>query len=966
MRIGPIWIWVMAVAYAVTASGGQSLPMTLRPTHQAEVSRQDLPPLTLGLKSLLAPGNSESAPISGNDPSQDRFGSAFTVVAGDLRTARRVAIVVQSQDALSPGKAPPPYDATLSIRVATNGSDPSREGSRLRNAFDQVSGSGVAFDVWSEGLAALIVRQAIEHVRPERSPIRRVVLIDAPNRGVSPSGWPNWPLGVTTRVPGFAVSGSSFLVALNATPMTALAGLEYVNVWRDQTHPSPRATVMQLPRPALLVVVRPQSFDSIWTVLNSSVIAVKRVSESATRAPLKNANSVSQEELTKGKLPRLDTSASPSFADLLNGAMSEKGRDSVSWVAFDRGFMAGQSPRPPPEDPFSHMTDVVSVGYDPQSHRLIVIGYEDFSRDVLKSDFFFTALRSFQQTYPAISIDPPSTNDPRGQAPVRFVGATQGTYLGGLMFEADRVMKTLGLGKDNITQVPVGSGVPGYRSLAGNVNSQDTAAEQTVWRLWFEPEKWHAIEDSSLTARLETRLRCRWEKMTPNYAPSQSVINFSQHLTQQLRLYSVEQPSFDQLDQASVLVAAARWAYEANLEVIGLPTPKATTVGTPRYTPVVQVESSSVSGSYRVTQILQGGVILGPPLRHVRNDGSRAGALMARALQGIPELQPGVATHVPRSPNQAGSTATPPAHLPRPPTVSWQYNDNGYLLTAVSFTAEHRIPSIPIGIQNASDRFSDAAYPSDKIIIKSFPVQQPAITNVVMDDAAQPPQVILTGLQFGTEGSALFNGKPIRTAKWTPDEVVVILPNTTGEGTLVLRSGNHESNAVRFVSVPGSVVQEPPRINFRNNAQYALRVEIHSSAGGSLRTFDLAPGAGSTTRVLPGRYTITARAGGELILNAASSQDAMYERGHEYSITYSANSFQLGELIVDNQTGAPLTLSVGTQTTTVPIGGRSTVRLPFGSYRMGVTTKCGSANENVTISPGSVPILTYGCKIVYH
>jgi hypothetical protein len=328
---------------------------------------------------------------------------------------------------------------------------------------------------------------------------------------VSPSGWPDWPLGGAAKIPGFAVPGSSFLITLNSPPTTDLTGLEIVNVWRDRSRPLPRATVMRLPRAALLVVVRPSSVNSMWTVLDSPVIAIKRVPESTFRAALKNESSTSQGEVTKGKLPQVDSSAAPAFAALLNDAVSEKGGDSGQWRVFGGPSVTGSSPRGPPDEPFSHMTDVVSVGYDPQSRRLVVIGYEDFSRDVLKSDFFFAALRSFQQTYPAISIDPPSTNDPPGQAPVRFEGATRGTYLGGVMFEADRVMKTLGLGKDNITQVSVGSGVQGYRSLAGNITSPDISAEQTVWRFWFEPDRWHAIEDTRLTARFDTKLRCRWE-----------------------------------------------------------------------------------------------------------------------------------------------------------------------------------------------------------------------------------------------------------------------------------------------------------------------------------------------------------------------------------------------------------------------------------------------------------------------
>lgn len=58
-----------------------------------------------------------------------------------------------------------------------------------------------------------------------------------------------------------------------------------------------------------------------------------------------------------------------------------------------------------------------------------------------------------------------------------------------------------------------------------------------------------------------------WERMSPTYAPSQAVVNFTDNLSTRLHQYSVEQPSFGQLNQASILVAMARWTYEANLDV---------------------------------------------------------------------------------------------------------------------------------------------------------------------------------------------------------------------------------------------------------------------------------------------------------------------------------------------------------------------------------------------------------------
>jgi hypothetical protein len=90
----------------------------------------------------------------------------------------------------------------------------------------------------------------------------------------------------------------------------------------------------------------------------------------------------------------------------------------------------------------------------------------------------------------------------------------------------------------------------------------------------------------------------------------------------------------------------------------------------------------------------------------------------------------------------------------------------------------------------------------------------------------------------------------------------------------------------------------------------------------------------------------------------------MYERGYNYSLTYESSSFQLGQVIVNNNTGAALTLTVGGQTVSVPPGQQFSVRVPFGTYNIGVNTRCGSRVVNETVSPTSVPVLTYECRTI--
>ena len=88
-----------------------------------------------------------------------------------------------------------------------------------------------------------------------------------------------------------------------------------------------------------------------------------------------------------------------------------------------------------------------------------------------------------------------------------------------------------------------------------------------------------------------------------------------------------------------------------------------------------------------------------------------------------------------------------------------------------------------------------------------------------------------------------------------------------------------------------------------------------------------------------------------------------FVRGGEYTLTYQSNSFSLGHLTVNNLTGAPLTLAVGGRSVSVP-SGRMVVEVPFGNLSISVSTRCGTAQESVTISPTQTGELTYQCRTI--
>lgn len=93
---------------------------------------------------------------------------------------------------------------------------------------------------------------------------------------------------------------------------------------------------------------------------------------------------------------------------------------------------------------------------------------------------------------PTVTIDPNPEN-PRGPTMIiRHSEATANTYVGWILFEADRLMKGYTLGQDNVTQQPIVTRVPGYAELQDTIFFGDTNLKKWQqggnWeRFWIVP-----------------------------------------------------------------------------------------------------------------------------------------------------------------------------------------------------------------------------------------------------------------------------------------------------------------------------------------------------------------------------------------------------------------------------------------------------------------------------------------------
>ena len=121
---------------------------------------------------------------------------------------------------------------------------------------------------------------------------------------------------------------------------------------------------------------------------------------------------------------------------------------------------------------------------------------EQINMPPLRVDDIVTVFRSVY-TFgegPTVTIDP-NPDDPENSAMIiRHGKATESTYVGWILYQADRLMKSYMLGVDNITSQDLTSKVPGYNDVLNSIYFGDgvlnTSKHEGKWeRFWIVPAK---------------------------------------------------------------------------------------------------------------------------------------------------------------------------------------------------------------------------------------------------------------------------------------------------------------------------------------------------------------------------------------------------------------------------------------------------------------------------------------------
>ncbi|GAB4502699.1 MAG: hypothetical protein Fur0035_22540 [Anaerolineales bacterium] len=204
---------------------------------------------------------------------------------------------------------------------------------------------------------------------------------------------------------------------------------------------------------------------------------------------------------------------------------------------------------------------------------------------------------------------------------MRYEGPTAATHFGWVMFEADRRMKTLSMGQDNLTGQPVSADVPGYATLLDLELAQGLAPQREVRRrFWFTVPQADVEQAADGRGMVISQLRlvvkteyldANWQTLA-SQPPDPAGQAFAAHLTEQYGAYARQFPVLTELDALARWAALAHWLYQADLPLQPQTWLSAAPAAyeAPLTTPAITVTRQSQQGNFIQTLQLWGGVDL--------------------------------------------------------------------------------------------------------------------------------------------------------------------------------------------------------------------------------------------------------------------------------------------------------------------------------------------------------------------
>jgi RHS repeat-associated protein len=286
---------------------------------------------------------------------------------------------------------------------------------------------------------------------------------------------------------------------------------------------------------------------------------------------------------------------------------------------------------------------------------------EDIKLPPLRLDDVVTVFRSvyLHGEGPTVTIDPNPENPENSAMIIRHGKATEDTYVGWVLYQADRLMKGYGQGVDNITVKEIASGVPGYADVVDKIyfsaGDPRKSQKEGIWeRFWIVPAEARRFEGSQreltlfdVPLKVKTQ-KMKWEKdklvddLTGQSSPG--AMAFTEWFTTHYSAIAAEQyltpppesgittaiPVFEELQRIALTTAVAEklrdqgvsmpfWMYD--YEVRKVPFEK--------FTPGMEVTRRQVKGDVLQISRLFGGVQLSADNKVIRTYSAVADATKA-------------------------------------------------------------------------------------------------------------------------------------------------------------------------------------------------------------------------------------------------------------------------------------------------------------------------------------------------
>jgi RHS repeat-associated protein len=272
---------------------------------------------------------------------------------------------------------------------------------------------------------------------------------------------------------------------------------------------------------------------------------------------------------------------------------------------------------------------------------------------------------------PHVSIDPDKKDPHAATMDIRHSPGTENTYVGWVLFEADRVMKAYSLGEDNETKEKIQSRIDGYASTVSRAFGDPPREKgDELWaRFWIVPAEVTRRQSSrDRLTLLDVPLKVDTEVVVPKNGMLESVPGaksnpsdeafarwFSEHYADLAReVWSTPPPESGRKDKVRIFAELQRIALIAaiaeQLRDQQVPLPgwmrdhQVEPFKMPRTTKTHTVKEMRTQGDVNLTRSVFGGAVMSPPasaIKTVRSPEADALApVVYKAVSSAPALTP--------------------------------------------------------------------------------------------------------------------------------------------------------------------------------------------------------------------------------------------------------------------------------------------------------------------------------------